>query len=181
MKDLDILVDELEKSLSQPFIHVSLKENFIIYFRPILDQIQDSNNRKKATLELMITVIELQKNNILRDIEKELNYVSYTDKPEREINKRIKATEIIEESLEYANTKEAKDLKKLLKLYKEQTEKLRNQEYDNIFWSKSYKYPPKVIKKSLKTKIEQIIKRYNLKVTQYMIKDAIDNTLLSLL
>lgn len=176
----DLLVDELEKKEGQPFVFPEYKDMFIIYFQPICTKIEDVENRRKATLELMRVVIKLQTNSSLREIEKDLNYIAYTDNPKRKINARIKAVDTILSSLEHSTTKSAGQLEELLYLYKEQTQKLYNNEFDDIFWSKNYRLKDIPTKKPLKECLDIVIKEYNLNIDTVTIKQAIDNTPLSI-
>lgn len=176
MIDFNVLVDEIEEKEAQTFIFQDFKVAFTTFFRPILEKIDDEKKLIKATTKMMRVVIQTQRDSILRSEQKRLNYIEYTDKPKGKIDARIKAANTILNSLEHSRTQPSKELIELLELYKHQTEKLYRKEFDEIFWSKSYRYNEQPTKQPLEECLNDIIQVYGIKVTQLTIKQAIDNT-----
>jgi len=182
MIDFDLLVDDLLKGKfggdeqSFPYINNRQynKDNFIYSFQHICEKIEDLNERKKITFQLMKIVIDMQVQHILREEKKRHSNDISTSKPKAKFKTRINAVETILKSLQKPYNKKSKELKKNLDLYKEQTKLLLNGEEDNVFYSKDYKLFDPVIKSPIKNYIEKINKSYNLNLKTIDIKHAID-------
>ena len=158
--------------------------NFYSYYEPILDKIENKEDKKKAIKKILLCIIDLKRKYFFRETLKQKKYLDYNDKPNRMLKKRIISAETIINSIlttKNNENKQAVELLDLLTLYIEQTKKIMDNKIkiDDIFYSKTYKTSPKITKQPLKLILKEIISQYDLKITQEEIKQALDNTSLS--